>query len=278
MSHIETIRQSENLQSNLVTKSFQPNHCDLNIVCDKEVPIDTELEEEEKKTIVKVENHDTTIFKSNIQYEDDDEIIDSFSLAKDDVKNDYDIFDDNDDFSNDNCEFLNDVNKSEIVADGNDTKNDDIDIVSENDSDIELIHFEKAKNKKLNDKPEKDLLKNANKVNSTTAKVKKRSVVKKKVVAKPKNTKNREANTKSKSETKIKSGRSRDQAYLSIFELTKLSFEEQVQEIVRRKESANYKNSSFQCDLCYKGFLCENTFARHMEKHTKVFICYCYFI
>ncbi|CAK1542359.1 unnamed protein product [Leptosia nina] len=48
-----------------------------------------------------------------------------------------------------------------------------------------------------------------------------------------------------------------------------LTLEEQIEEVEKRKESDNYKNSVFKCDLCYKGFLYEEAWQHHMKKHDK---------
>ncbi|KAG6456943.1 hypothetical protein O3G_MSEX010037 [Manduca sexta] len=49
--------------------------------------------------------------------------------------------------------------------------------------------------------------------------------------------------------------------------ITKLSAEEQVEEIKKRQQSSNYMNSPFKCNLCYKGFLDAEAWKHHVEKH-----------
>lgn len=56
----------------------------------------------------------------------------------------------------------------------------------------------------------------------------------------------------------------------TLFTITDLTFEEQVAEIDKRKESANYKNGVFKCEECYKGFLDEDAYNSHMSRHTDV--------
>ncbi|XP_075979730.1 uncharacterized protein LOC142978957 [Anticarsia gemmatalis] len=47
-----------------------------------------------------------------------------------------------------------------------------------------------------------------------------------------------------------------------------LTLEEQMEEIQKRKESANYLNSPFQCELCYKGFVDTLAWKHHLSKHS----------
>ncbi|XP_059051621.1 zinc finger protein 737-like [Achroia grisella] len=54
----------------------------------------------------------------------------------------------------------------------------------------------------------------------------------------------------------------------TLFTITNLSFEEQVAEILKRQDSANYKNSVFKCIECYKGFLDKEAYNSHMSRHT----------
>lgn len=58
----------------------------------------------------------------------------------------------------------------------------------------------------------------------------------------------------------------------TLFTITDLSFDEQIADIEKRRESANYKNSRFKCTLCYKGFLDEEAYNGHMSRHTVVSI------
>ncbi|KAJ0169490.1 hypothetical protein K1T71_015077 [Dendrolimus kikuchii] len=54
----------------------------------------------------------------------------------------------------------------------------------------------------------------------------------------------------------------------TLFTIMDLSFEEQIAEIEKRRESANYKNSVFKCEECFKGFLDEHAYTTHMTRHT----------
>ncbi|XP_063392082.1 zinc finger protein 436-like [Cydia fagiglandana] len=46
-----------------------------------------------------------------------------------------------------------------------------------------------------------------------------------------------------------------------------LSKEEQIEEVLLRKNSFNYLNSFYKCDKCYKGFITDSTFKNHMARH-----------
>ncbi|CAB3244145.1 unnamed protein product [Arctia plantaginis] len=47
-----------------------------------------------------------------------------------------------------------------------------------------------------------------------------------------------------------------------------LSVEEQLEEINKRKETSNYLNSPYQCNLCYKGFIDTQAWKHHVSKHS----------
>ncbi|CAH0602471.1 unnamed protein product [Chrysodeixis includens] len=51
------------------------------------------------------------------------------------------------------------------------------------------------------------------------------------------------------------------------FEVIILTKEEQLQEILSRKESYNYLHSFYKCELCYKGFIQDVTYRNHMRRH-----------
>lgn len=51
-----------------------------------------------------------------------------------------------------------------------------------------------------------------------------------------------------------------------------LSQKEQIEEVIGRKTSANYMNSIYKCECCYKGFMTEATYKNHMMRHDSVSI------
>ncbi|XP_013141853.1 PREDICTED: zinc finger protein 665-like isoform X2 [Papilio polytes] len=55
----------------------------------------------------------------------------------------------------------------------------------------------------------------------------------------------------------------------SLFTVTKLTFEEQIEEISRRQETDSYKNAPYKCDICYIGFHRKYRCDVHKVKHSK---------
>lgn len=49
--------------------------------------------------------------------------------------------------------------------------------------------------------------------------------------------------------------------------IIKLTVEQQIAEIEARKQSTNYVNAPLKCDICFKGFIEEQTYKNHMDKH-----------
>ncbi|XP_075990036.1 uncharacterized protein LOC142985635 [Anticarsia gemmatalis] len=54
----------------------------------------------------------------------------------------------------------------------------------------------------------------------------------------------------------------------TLFTVTDLTVEEQIADIIKRQESANYRNAIFKCTVCYKGFLDEDAYNTHAIRHT----------
>lgn len=87
-------------------------------------------------------------------------------------------------------------------------------------------------------------------------------------------------NIDSKSDTKTKdvevkprnkSGPKFNESYFKDYaKVVHLTPEEAMKEVLLRKESSNYKNCSFKCELCFRGFETEATFDKHMKKHSPV--------
>ncbi|VVC99044.1 unnamed protein product, partial [Leptidea sinapis] len=53
-----------------------------------------------------------------------------------------------------------------------------------------------------------------------------------------------------------------------LIKVTKLTLEEQIADIEKRKDSKNFKCSLYKCMECFKGFLDERTYSTHMTKHS----------
>lgn len=70
---------------------------------------------------------------------------------------------------------------------------------------------------------------------------------------------------------KNKSGPKFNESYFKDYaKVVLLTSEEAMKEVLLRKESSNYKNCSFKCQLCFRGFETEATFDKHMKKHSPV--------
>ncbi|XP_047040078.1 zinc finger protein 62 homolog [Helicoverpa zea] len=54
----------------------------------------------------------------------------------------------------------------------------------------------------------------------------------------------------------------------TLFTIRDLTIEEQIAEILKRRDSANYKNAIYKCTACFKGFLDEDAYNSHMTRHT----------
>lgn len=68
-----------------------------------------------------------------------------------------------------------------------------------------------------------------------------------------------------------KSGPKFNESYFKDYaKVVLLTPEEAMKEVLLRRESSNYKNCSFKCELCYRGFETEATFDKHMKKHSPV--------
>ncbi|XP_063391917.1 zinc finger protein 479-like [Cydia fagiglandana] len=59
-----------------------------------------------------------------------------------------------------------------------------------------------------------------------------------------------------------------DELNETLFTITDLTQDEQLEEIRKRQETANYKNSVFKCEACFKGFLDEDAYNSHIIRHT----------
>ncbi|CAG9790633.1 unnamed protein product [Diatraea saccharalis] len=65
----------------------------------------------------------------------------------------------------------------------------------------------------------------------------------------------------------------------SLFNITTLSYEEQIAEIQKRQESYSYKSAIYKCTICYRGFLIKDRYDAHAVRHSdqsgayECFIC-----
>ncbi|XP_052746303.1 zinc finger protein 888 [Bicyclus anynana] len=238
-------RTKHELSSNIDKKIYKPDHCDSYLIHNQVEHIKIELELDSKSKIEILND-----INSDEEY------------LVDDIDND--------------TEFLYDnikIKHSEIHTDNIDRflifKNEKPDNITDSDNDVEIVNDFESKFNNTNSSVDELVINDSNEIQAvkneiTTTDTKERKVVVKKVKAAPKPKKPR---------AKIKKtvGRQRkpeNQCYLKYFEVTKLSHEEQVAMIQRRKEADNFKSSVYKCMTCYKVFTCVSSYDRHMEKHT----------
>lgn len=70
---------------------------------------------------------------------------------------------------------------------------------------------------------------------------------------------------------KKKTGPKFDESYFEDYAtVVLLTPEEAKKEVLLRKESNNYKNCEYKCDLCFRGYEVKTTFDNHMKKHSLV--------
>ncbi|XP_045783406.1 zinc finger protein 62 homolog isoform X2 [Maniola jurtina] len=62
-----------------------------------------------------------------------------------------------------------------------------------------------------------------------------------------------------------------DQEFSKQFKVTEMTHEEQLTDLQKRKETANFQNSLYKCVECFKGFRSGNVFNTHKDKHTDKF-------
>ncbi|VVD02950.1 unnamed protein product [Leptidea sinapis] len=153
-----------------------------------------------------------------------------------------------DDESNHNDDGLHteDVKTDDMKDESSTTSDDDISSESDGSSDYTLdTHKKKRTNGKV--------LANLKRKRNTTKKQTVKKVTKKEV--EPKVDRRRKP---------FSNGDVKD----ALFTITELSQEEQIAEILKKQESANFLNAVFKCTLCFKGFLDEGAFKAHMTRHT----------
>ncbi|XP_052746277.1 zinc finger protein ZFP2 isoform X2 [Bicyclus anynana] len=240
-----TDRTKHQLTSNIDRKIYKPDHCDSYLIHNQFEQIKIELELDSKSKIKTLND-----FNSDEEFLVDD-VDNGSEFLDDNIKTEHtDNIDRFTIFQNEKSDNIT-VNKNDVA----------IDNVIKNSSLIDS----KVDNKKCS--VNKLVIVHSNDIkavidNKTNTKTRKVAIKKEKAAPKPK--KLRTHNEK----TPEKPGKADNQCYLKYFEVTKLSHEEQVAMIQRRKEADNFKSSVYKCMMCYKVFTCVSSYDRHMEKHT----------
>ncbi|XP_069364291.1 zinc finger protein 58-like isoform X2 [Maniola hyperantus] len=68
-----------------------------------------------------------------------------------------------------------------------------------------------------------------------------------------------------------KSVKVEDKEFLKQFDVTEMSYDEQLADLQKRKETPNFQNSVYKCVECFKGFRSDNVYNTHKDKHTDKF-------
>ncbi|CAK1553223.1 unnamed protein product [Leptosia nina] len=77
----------------------------------------------------------------------------------------------------------------------------------------------------------------------------------------------------------VKRRRANENIDANLFTITTLTYEQQIEQITKRKESELYKNATFKCDMCYRGFHIKARYDAHVVRHSdqsgayECFIC-----
>uniref|UniRef100_A0A2A4KA39 Uncharacterized protein n=1 Tax=Heliothis virescens TaxID=7102 RepID=A0A2A4KA39_HELVI len=70
--------------------------------------------------------------------------------------------------------------------------------------------------------------------------------------------------------TDVKRRRTNEALDESLFTITPLTYEQQIQEILKRQESANYTGAPYKCGACYRGFLSKDRYTAHAVRHSEL--------
>ncbi|CAK1553224.1 unnamed protein product [Leptosia nina] len=237
LDSIRTIdRQTYDLSSNLSSQVLDPD----NIICFEYTQIDGHTNKIIENVNVDVKSDD--VFAQELDNDFDDDYNDETVILKENAD------------SNDKEDNFSDTNVIHKDADYNDVD------VSFNDKDTGL-------NDKNNDLNAKDADFNDKDVEYSTDDSLPLQVQRKKRKKAGKTVKNVQKTNEPKIDRRRKPFLNAD-LNETLFTITDLTFEEQIAEIQKRQDSANYKNAVFKCTACFKGFLDEDAYNGHMTKHT----------
>ncbi|CAG5001487.1 unnamed protein product [Parnassius apollo] len=67
----------------------------------------------------------------------------------------------------------------------------------------------------------------------------------------------------------VKRRRTNDGLDESLFTITTLTYEEQIEEISKRQETSIYKNAPYKCTVCYRGFQIKDRYDAHIVRHSE---------
>ncbi|KAF9818377.1 hypothetical protein SFRURICE_017799 [Spodoptera frugiperda] len=55
----------------------------------------------------------------------------------------------------------------------------------------------------------------------------------------------------------------------SLFTITPLTYDEQIEEVAKRQQSTNYTSAPYKCVICYRGFLVKGRYTAHAVRHSE---------
>lgn len=264
---VKTINRTANqLTSNITKRTFQPDHCDLFLI-----HVEEEVKIEEKCVEKKTTGSENQKSEVKIDFEPKKE---AFNDIKNDSDDDFlidEIFNDSVKSDGENEELLNEEHGKEL---SNETDS-DWDFLRDSDisnSDEEVVNSKNIKVKNTSAKSKlsgEQFCKSKNKNNVTKPKIS--SNFKKRNARISKENENKATKNQGTLEQESrKRGRPENDEPLKLFKITILSHEEQLAEILKRKDTESFKNSPYKCMKCYKVFCSVLTYETHMERHTDV--------
>ncbi|KAJ8704942.1 hypothetical protein PYW08_012262 [Mythimna loreyi] len=69
--------------------------------------------------------------------------------------------------------------------------------------------------------------------------------------------------------TDVKRRRNHESFDESLFTITPLTYDQQIEEIMKRQESYNYTSAPYKCTICYRGFQIKDRFNAHSVRHSE---------
>ncbi|XP_039762956.1 zinc finger protein 354B-like isoform X3 [Pararge aegeria] len=215
---------------------------------------------------------DKNLIDTNVQFINKKHINDEYSDKVINVDSDDESMPRND-INND--DFTNDDRDSDVECLDDDT-NDESDYSDDFDSYLKFLNNNIVSKNDINNGRRTKVIGNAKKKKKLVDYKKKRVSLKNILLVKDakvniiKSTKNKHSKTdKSCSENVKRRDKSKLRSSdLKLFTVSVLSYEEQLADIQKRKQSFNYKCLPYKCNICYRGSWHPVPYNRHMEKHT----------
>ncbi|XP_039757615.1 zinc finger protein 479-like isoform X2 [Pararge aegeria] len=271
--NLKTINRENNfLISNLVKRVYQPDHCDVYLIDDKEEKLyDVPVVKDEEDGI----NNDHLTASKNNDIANNSVLEPKQETYNCEIKNDNGLTNDNDiKYLNEDFSYVGVINNDldmDMDFGHSDSDSKPLETPKVKEGTVPIKRIKKGSKKSISSKGSVKRISKLGSIkrlnNKTKAKSgKERSKAKVKLkngIVKLKNGRKRAAKTKVEG-CKIKP----ETDEKKLFKKTVLSYEEQLADVQQRKETANYLNARYKCTKCYKGFLDVDAYNGHMIKHT----------